>query len=316
MKAFLKLVEIQTKVASQLPLLLGTGYVLYAYGTFKPMNFLYMFLSLLTFDMATTAINNYYDYKKSIKTTGYGYEKHNAIVSFSMKESQVQGIILILLLMATGFGILLFLNTSILVLLLGMISFAIGILYSFGPVPLSRTPFGELFSGGVMGFVIPFLAIYIHLYDGGLILFTYKSGMINLSVDIAFVLQVILLTVTPVVCIANIMLANNICDMEDDIVNKRYTLPLTIGKEKALMLFKALYIFAYGSILILIIWKVLPLISIVVFATIWPIKKNIDKFCDEQEKSTTFVLSVKNLVILSGALTFTLFVGVGTNLFI
>ena len=66
MKAFLKLVEIQTKLASQLPLLLGTGYVLYAYETFSIRNFVFMFLSLLTFDMATTAINNYMDFKKSI----------------------------------------------------------------------------------------------------------------------------------------------------------------------------------------------------------------------------------------------------------
>ena len=90
MKAFLKLVEIQTKLASQLPLLLGTGYVLYAFDTFKVLNFLFMFLSLLTFDMATTAINNYYDYKKSIKTTGFGYEKHNAIVNYSMTENRVR----------------------------------------------------------------------------------------------------------------------------------------------------------------------------------------------------------------------------------
>ena len=308
MKAFFKLVEIQTKLASQLPLLLGTGYVLYFYGAFKPFNFLLMFLSLLGFDMATTAINNYYDYKKSIQTTGYGYEKHNAIVYFSMNENHVRVIIIVLLLIATVFGILLYRQTSVVVLLLGVLSFAIGILYTFGPVPISRTPFGELLSGGVMGFVIPFLAIYIHLYDTDVFLLTFENGNVNLSVDLLFLTQVLLLSITPIVCISNIMLANNICDMEEDAINKRYTVPLYIGKEKALILYKWLYFFAYGSIMILIIMKVLPLISLVVFITILPIKKNIDKFHKEQGKSTTFGLAVKNLVLLVGTMTITLYI--------
>jgi len=315
MKAFFKLVEIQTKLASQLPLLLGTGYVLYSFDAFMPFNFLFMFMSLLTFDMATTAINNYYDYKKSIKTTGFGYEEHNAIVNYSMNENHVRTIIAVLLLIAGIFGILLYLNTTFLVLLIGIGSFAAGILYSFGPVPISRTPFGELFSGGIMGFVIPFLAIYIHLYNSDIIIFAFESGMVNLSFNMSFMIRIILLTIAPMICIANIMLANNICDMEDDLINRRYTLPLFIGKARALTLYKWLYFIAYGSILILIVLKVLPMISVVVLITILPIKKNIGKFYQEQQKSTTFVLAVKNLVILVGSVTITLYIGVAMKLF-
>ena len=62
--SFLKLVEIQTKVASMIPFILGTVYSLYRFGKFNGMNFLLMFISLLTVDMATTAVNNYMDYKK------------------------------------------------------------------------------------------------------------------------------------------------------------------------------------------------------------------------------------------------------------
>jgi 1,4-dihydroxy-2-naphthoate octaprenyltransferase len=61
----LKLVEIQTKVASMVPFALGTVWTLYRYGEFNFLNFLLMLVSLLCFDMATTAINNYMDYKKS-----------------------------------------------------------------------------------------------------------------------------------------------------------------------------------------------------------------------------------------------------------
>lgn len=315
MKAFFKLVEIQTKLASQLPFLLGTGYVLYFFDTFKVLNFLFMFLSLLTFDMATTAINNYYDYKKSIKTTGFGYEEHNAIVNYSMKENNVRIIIISLVLIASIFGILLYINTNIVVLLLGIGSFAAGILYSFGPVPISRTPFGELLSGGIMGFIIPFLAIYIHIYNSDIINFAYEGGMVTLGFDMPFIIRVILLTIAPMFCIANIMLANNICDMEDDLINKRYTLPLFIGKGRALILYKWLYYIAYGSIIIMLIIKALPLISLAVMITILPVKRNIGKFYKEQQKSRTFVLAVKNLLIIVGATTITLYIGVVVKLF-
>ena len=38
--------------------------------------------------------------------------------------------------------------------------------------------------------------------------------------------------------IANIMLANNICDVEEDIINNRFTLPYYLGKKNAFNLFK------------------------------------------------------------------------------
>lgn len=309
MNAFMKLVEIQTKLASQLPLLLGTSYVLYAYDQFKPLNFLYLFLSLLSFDMATTAINNYFDYKKAIKTSGYGYETHNAIVSFNMSERKVGAIILILLLMATGFGIMLFVNTSIVVLLLGLFSFGIGILYSYGPVPISRTPFGEFFSGSVMGFIIPFLAVYVHIYPLNILEITYTHWNLNFTFNLGILGTIFLLTIPPITCIANVMLANNICDKEDDLANKRYTLPIYIGKTKSLILYKWLYYIAYISIVVMCILKILPLISLSALLTFILVKKNINKFHLEQNKGTTFVFAVNNLMLINGILSLTIFIG-------
>lgn len=310
MKAFFKFVEIQTKLASQLPLLLGTAYVLYNYDMFRPLNLLFMFLSLITFDMATTAINNYYDYKKAIKTSGYGYEVHNAIVSYNMRENTARAIIIILLTMAVAFGFLLYLNTSIVVLLLGSFSFCIGILYSFGPVPISRTPFGELFSGGIMGFIIPFLSIYIHIYPLKLITITLSEGNLSLGFDLTFLVSVILLTIPPMVTIANIMLANNLCDMEDDVVNRRYTLPIYIGREKGLTLYKLLYYMAYISVGLMLVFKIVPIFSLLVFATFIPVNKNIQAFFKEQKKATTFALAVKNLLLINASLAITILIGV------
>ena len=162
-KSFLKLVEIQTKVASVIPYLLGTFYVLYRYENFNLKNAIIMFLSMIIFDMTTTVINNYIDYAKAIKKEGYGYETHNAIVSHNLNPKVVRTLICTMLVVAVTLGLILVKNTNIIVLLIGAISFVIGITYSFGPIPISRTPFGEIFSGLAMGFIITFLSIYIHI---------------------------------------------------------------------------------------------------------------------------------------------------------
>ena len=157
LKSFLKLVEIKTKIASFLPYWLGVVYTLWYFDTINAVNVVLFFISLLSFDMFTTALNNYKDFKKAIKKEGYNYEVHNAIGQFNLKESTVVSIIVILFSVAVVFGILTFLRTDYILLLLGALSFLMGILYSAGPIPISRTCFGEVFSGLFMGFFIPFL---------------------------------------------------------------------------------------------------------------------------------------------------------------
>jgi len=308
-RSFFKLVEIQTKAASIIPFLIGTFYAIYRYDSFILKNFLLMLVSLLCIDMATTAINNYQDYKKANVKYGYGYESHNAIVRYNLGERSVRATIFMLLAIAAAFGFLLYLNTNIIVLLIGGMSFIIGIAYSYGPVPISRTPFGEVFSGGVMGFFIPILAIYIHVLDRGIITLGISGGILNLGVNIAELLYIILLSLPSVIGIGDIMLANNICDIEDDIQNGRYTLPIYIGKEKALKVFKASYHFAYLTLLILIVLKAIPYFCILLLATYFLVSKHIKLFYDHQSKKDTFVLAVKNFIIINGALAIALGLG-------
>ena len=299
LESFLKLVEIQTKVASVIPFALGTLYSVYHFGVFNPKNFIIMLISLLSFDMVTTAINNYYDYKRANKTQGFNYESHNAIVKYNLKESTVKFTITALLAVASVFGFILFLNTSPVILLLGALSFAVGIFYSFGPVPISRTPFGEIFSGLFMGFVITFISIYVHVYNMGIADLTYAGNIAGISINLTEVIYIFLLSLPAVNGIANIMLANNICDIEDDIENRRYTLPIYIGKEKALWVFKALYYISYADLLLLLVLGIAPAATVITLFTIFPVSRNIKSFYEKQAKKDTFVLSVKNFLIIN-----------------
>jgi 1,4-dihydroxy-2-naphthoate octaprenyltransferase len=297
-KSFLKLVEIQTKIASVTPFAFGVLYTLYKYETLNFLNILYFFISLLCFDMFTTALNNYQDYKKAIKKEGYNFEVHNAIGQFGLKESTVLLTIVVLFALAIVFGILTFVRTDLYLLVLGMLSFMMGILYSAGPLPISRTPFGEVFSGVFMGLMIPFLVVYASILDYSPLTLIINNTSIVFSINWVMLLPVILSSLPAVFCIANIMLANNICDMEDDFTNRRYTLPIQIGKKKALILYGLIYALAYLDIIFCAVIGYLPPISLLTLFTAYKVYKNIRVFYGLQTKKDTFGLAVVNLVLI------------------
>lgn len=297
--SFLKLVEIQTKVASVFPYIIGILYAIWRFERFDLTNFLLMLVSLLCIDMGTTATNNYMDYRKANRRHGYGYEEHNAIVRDGLSERAVVTIIVLLFAIAAVFGLWLVARTDWVVLAIGILSCMIGILYSAGPVPISRTLLGELMSGFTMGFFIVFLGAYIHTGDVGLIAVGLEKGRLIIDLAAFDLLAMGWLSFPMILTIAGIMLANNICDMEDDWENKRFTLPIQIGLEKSIVLFKLLYAGVYGSILAGMVCRVMPLTFTVVLLTLMPVSKLITAFVYKPVKSETFANAVKIHILVS-----------------
>ena len=287
-----------------IPLCLGSVYAYYRFGRLDTLNLLLMVVSLLAFDMATTAINNYFDYKKAIKTSGFGYESHNAITRYQLSERSVLTVILTLLSLATLAGLLLVWNSHLLVLALGGLSFAVGILYTFGPVPISRMPLGEIISGLFMGFVIIFISAFIHTDSDQLVkltIGTWTDGTLIVHIKWLEIIYLLTISLPAITGIANIMLANNICDMEDDLINKRYTLPLYIGRKNALRLFRGLYYVGYLDLAALLALGIHPLLLIPLLYTLKPLNKNIRRFEAKQVKAETFRLSVRNFALTVSA---------------
>lgn len=64
LNVFLKVVEIQTKLASLFPFIIGVLFSMTYFGEVQWGNTLVFFIGMVVFDMATTAINNYMDFKK------------------------------------------------------------------------------------------------------------------------------------------------------------------------------------------------------------------------------------------------------------
>jgi 1,4-dihydroxy-2-naphthoate octaprenyltransferase len=309
-KAFFKLVEIQTKVASVIPYATALLYVLYSTKRLNAVNMVVMFFSMLIFDMTVTALNNYFDYKRAEKKHGYNYEIHNSIVQFQLKISTVRAVIIVMIVISAALGLLLVYLTNIITLILGAACFAIGIVYSYGPMPISRTPFGEIFSGLTMGLGIPFIAYYVNVFDQNVLNVSLANNNFLLSFDVHQIAGIILVSLPAVFGIANIMLANNICDMEDDLQNKRYTLPIVVGQKKAMALLKLLFALAYVAIIVAVALGVLPLYSLLTLTTLIPLTKNVKLFAANPTKKDTFGAIVASFVMITVSLIITIGLGI------
>jgi 1,4-dihydroxy-2-naphthoate octaprenyltransferase len=295
MKRFLKYVEIQTKITSVFAFLLALAY-LWAQGyAIRWGATLVFFAAMFLFDLTTTAVNNYMGSKHHGEPPHYGKTAGKLIIFLLLALSMAGGLWLVSI-------------TDIIVLLAGGLCFLFGILYSFGPVPISATPLGEALSGLFYGFFIPFLLLHINLPAGSLLSLSLVGQTLHISTNLVILLHLLLLCVTPVLTTANIMLANNICDMDKDKATARYTLPQYLGR-KSVYLFAGLYYLCYGVIIVMAAAGVISPICLLSLLTIIPVQRNIKRFFAEQVKSKTFVVSVKNYVIIMGALTLTVFLG-------
>ncbi len=294
LKKFFGFVEISTKLASLFPFLLGLVLVFRWHGTLNWLNTGAFFISMLLFDMTTTAINNYIDTRSNGRPLQFN-------------RTAALAIIWLMLLTAMGLGLFLTCRTDLVVLLVGMASFGVGIFYTYGPAPISRMPLGELFSGVFMGLIIPFLVLQINVPAGSLIGLTFDQHLITLALRWQDLLLLALWTVTPMATIANIMLANNICDVEHDVAVSRLTLPYYIGKLNALRVFTGLYWMSFVSWIVLILVGQLSIWTGILLLLVIPVTQNIKQFWAKQIKGETFAVSLKifllqNLALLIAAI--------------
>lgn len=257
LKSFLELVEIKTKIASIFPYLIG---ILFSISYFKILNLglsLLFLVAMLLFDMTVTAINNYQDYKKA-KDENYK-KQENIIGQANLSTNLVAFIILLMLALSLILGFSLAYFVGWLFFLLGGIVFFIGVFYTYGPIPLSRMPLGEIFSGGTMGFGIFAMVILINTSQDPIFSLNldFTNNTFSLNGSIFAAIAMIIASLPLIFTIANIMLANNLRDLDTDIKNHRYTLVYYIGRPYGIKLFQILMYASYLAIILGFLFRIL-----------------------------------------------------------
>lgn len=294
-KRFLSYVEIKTKITSVFPFLMGLAYLHSSGYRMDPLKTIVFFLGMFCFDLTATTINNYYDTKKNRETLQLARPAAMAIMVALFAVSVILGLFLVYL-------------SDPVVLLLGVLCFFFGIIYSWGPVPISHGPYGELVSGLFYGLLIPAILIYINLPEGGLFSYSLDGWKLSMVLNLKSVAGLLLLSVVPFCLTANIMLANNICDLKRDVAVDRYTLAYYLGG-KALWLFAALYYAAYLSVIAMAAVGLLSPLSLILLFSLIPVQKNINRFLKRQTKEETFIVSIKNFLIVIILHTLLIFLG-------
>lgn len=300
LKIFAELVELKAKTASIFPFLMGFLYSWYHYNQIYWGNMLIFFISMVLFNMAVDIMDNYMDYHNATDVHDYKHETNiigRENLSLSLVRNMMWGFIIVSALM----GIYLASQTSWVILWLGMFSYAMGIFYSAGPKPLSSLPVGEVTSGLTMGVVIPLICVYLNIYN-------------IVPFDWHLIGSVTMMSLPAAFSIANLMLANNTCDVEEDILNNRHTLVSYIGKKKAVTLFQILVIATFVAATISVIFKIVPLTLLLLWAIFPKVWQNTKAYSKEQIKTKTFPLAIKNLAMVVTVQVVLFFIGVLFNL--
>lgn len=226
-KIWWELIRPHTLTASFVPVFLGTALALLD-NEFHLLLFLAMLIASLLIQSATNLFNEYYDFKRGLDTKdsiGIG----GGIVRHGMSPQLIITLAISMYSIALLIGIYICIASSWWIAVIGLVCMAVGYLYTGGPLPISSTPFGELFSGLFMGFLIILITFYI------------QAGYVST--------EAILIAVPVGVLVGLINLGNNLRDHNGDKANGRKTLPIVIGPRYAVFFMAGMYVFSYLWIL-------------------------------------------------------------------
>jgi 1,4-dihydroxy-2-naphthoate octaprenyltransferase len=237
-RAFIHIVELRTKVISMTTFVSAVLYSRYAGEEVRLPLLLLMTAAVLLVDMGTTAFNSFFDYVRGVDHRAHTREEDKLLVKGEASPGAALLISVLLYVGAVACGLAVAFLTGIEVALAGALCMAVGFLYNAGPLPLSSTPFGELFAGGFLGSVLFLISCYV--FQGTL---TAEALLVSLP----FTLY-----------IASILTVNNTCDMEGDAEAGRKTLVVLCGSLCGRILIYLLGFAAYGSLLVLAAVRMLP----------------------------------------------------------
>ena len=280
---FNALVQIQTIIISALPYIIGSLMASYYYHHFNLSYCLWLFLAVISFHLAVNGHNQYTDYLRYKKNHVTSY--NNILEKFNISQKWARNVIILLTLVSATIGIILSFKVGWIILLIGFFSYLIGYCYSGGTYPILKTPFGEPASGITMGYNITLLGIYVNIYN------------IH-PFDSFFWAKAIIVACPAIFVIANVMLANNICDVEEDVKIGRKTLPFYIGRKNALIVLCIYYALAYIFLILSVVLHYLPTLALGGLLTIPLVYRSTRTFVKDPHKETTFKGILMNVLLV------------------
>ena len=233
--------------AAAVPVFFGTA-LAYTDGAFSWGPFVAMLLGSLLIQAATNMFNEFYDEQRGLDVEG-AVGIAGSIVAGRVRARSVLVGALVCYTLALACGIYLILVGGWPILALGCLCALGGYLYSAGPRPIAYTPWSEATVFVFMGVLIAVIAYAVQ--DGG------------------FPLYVPLAALPIGGPVAAILLANNLRDLVSDRRGGRRTLPIVLGREPGVAVYRALILEPYLAVGVLMAFGIVPLECALVFPSIF-----------------------------------------------
>ena len=242
----------RTLAAALGPTILGAAFSYYAFGAARGTGLaifhtVLIFLAVVTAQIVANLWNEYKDFKSGLDA-GQKIGNAGSITRGAITPELIVTMIKVLMVVPIIIGAYLSATITWYYVPAGFVCILISFLYSGGPKPISRTPFGEISSGIAMGFAIVLITGYAWTRD------------LSLALLIPAIPSTLL--------VGSIMLTNNIRDIRNDESHGRRTLPIVLGRERALSLMSIMYIFNFIWIVAWIIVGHMTWFSLLAFLAI------------------------------------------------
>lgn len=268
----------RTLAAALGPTILGAAFSYYAFGAahgtgLAIFHTFLIFLAVVTAQIVANLWNEYKDFKSGLDA-GQKVGNAGSITRGAITPELIVTMIKVLMVVPIIIGLYLSATITWYYIPAGFLCILISFLYSGGPKPISRTPFGEISSGIAMGFAIVLITGYAWTRD-------LSSALLIPAIPSTLL-------------VGSIMLTNNIRDIRNDESHGRRTLPILLGRERALSLMSVTYLFNFIWILAWIIIGHMTWFSLfaflaapLAFKTVHTLSTKIDEFLLDKAMGTT-----------------------------
>lgn len=259
---FFALIRPRTLTAAFSPVVLGAAMGATQFAPTQPIGLsiiytLGILICVLSAQIAANIWNEYFDFKSGLDLT-QAAGNSGSIVRDGISPAIIKRWGYITTILPLILGIALAKAVTWWYIPVGTLCILTSILYSGGPKPISRTPFGELASGLAMGFAIVGITLFAWTHT---LHWTY-----------------LLPAVPSTILIGAIMMTNNLRDFTNDANHGRRTLVILLGRERGLQLLQGLFLISSLWILIWTILGVIPWPSLVALLSLLPAMKVIHIF--------------------------------------
>lgn len=234
-------------VTSALPAILG-GVIAYAHGAFDWTIFLLAFFGIIFAHSAADFIDDYFDYKNGNFANKDQQFHDSPLVRGIITAEQVMLAFLLCMALALAAGVYILMRVGTPVLILTAIGAFIVLFYTSPPIRLNFRGLGETALFLAFGPMVVF-GVYFVLTQ------SFSWSPILAAVPIG-------------IFVMNVGIVSNLFDHDDDVKNKKFTMPVKLGQATAVKALTGVTILAYLCPVVCVALGALPLWCLLVLLTL------------------------------------------------